>query len=297
MPVQHVVLIKLKKDVKKEDIDAFYNALMSLEEKPFINSITAGENFDGKGSEWTFSYVMTISNLRAYKEDKSHQAIVERFLTPIAEEITSVDYEYPRALAERGAAALKDKAGAEEGGSTTPNRMRWSTALSHPDIDIVHGTVARPKSDFAGERFVIGSHPIPTRLYFDVVIELNPRPKERNIAVGLVSQSDLDKVKETGSHFKSLEGAYGWECSSGFVGADAEKITIPPKEWPHDSKVGVWVDTEKGVIQFFLNRKKHGPTIHADLAGHKLYPAVCMSGKGTEVSIDFSASCPQVYIN
>lgn len=295
MPVQHVVMIRFKDGTTKEQVDKLYNGLMSLEERPSVTGVTAGENFD-KASQWSFVYVVTISNLRAFKDDNAHKIIVDAFLKPIVQEASSTDFEFPRAIAEHGAFLTVGKE--DVAIPKSPSMMRWSTSHSHPDIGIVHGTVARPKGQYNGERFVVGSHPINRKFYFDVTIERNNRPKQRGVCVGIVSQGDLEKVKNTGEHFKTLSGAFGVECNSGFVGAGykgTKEIRIPVGEWDHGTKIGVFVDQEKGIIQFFQNRKKVGPALHEDLKDRQYFPAVCL-GKDHEVSIQFNASCPAVWI-
>lgn len=68
---------------------------------------------------------------------------------------------------------------------------------------------------------------------------------------------------------------------------------MPEKQWEQDDEIGLLVDLDKGLLQFFLNRKKHGPVVHLPnlpiLAhGKEFYFCVALNtGKFLKVVVDF----------
>jgi hypothetical protein len=78
----------------------------------------------------------------------------------------------------------------------------------------------------------------------------------------------------------------------------AEK-TIPHLPWEHDHLVGVLVDTEKGVLQFFYDRKKVGPLLHLKdlhLGDHEVFFAVAIDTPKTAVQANWTATAPKVFL-
>ncbi len=116
--------------------------------------------------------------------------------------------------------------------------------------------------------------------------------------MGIIGRSDLDKIEEAGKNFTQFESGFGWQCNGGFVtGMHMEVPTIPHKEWTHDQTVGVYVDIEKSVVQFFLDRKKVGPAVHLPHMPKEVFFAVCINTGKASVNGHFTASPPKVFIN
>jgi hypothetical protein len=75
------------------------------------------------------------------------------------------------------------------------------------------------------------------------------------------------------------------------------EFSVAPVKWEHDSQIGLFVDLEKGLLQFFLNRKKHGPAIHLrEHLGKEVFYAVSISTPKTVVNAHWHAVCPKVFL-
>ena len=95
----HIVLLKLKEDVKKEAIDNLYSRLPSLKEEiEGIVSISGGTNISPEKKDQGYSegFVIVFEDNKArddYLPHLSHQKFIEDCIAPIVDDVLVFDYE------------------------------------------------------------------------------------------------------------------------------------------------------------------------------------------------------------
>ncbi len=96
--VDHLVLIKLKTDATRKQIDDLTGALLSLkDEVPGIIDIGAGVNNSPEGQDKGHNYALFVrlkdaATRDAYLIDPRHQSVVVEYAVPILEDLTIVDF-------------------------------------------------------------------------------------------------------------------------------------------------------------------------------------------------------------
>ena len=78
--------------------------------------------------------------------------------------------------------------------------------------------------------------------------------------------------------------------------ASVGELVVPHVPWEHDHAVGLLVDVDKGVVQFFYDRKKVGPTVHLNFLGKEVFLCVAIDQAHAVVKANWTASAPKVYI-
>lgn len=253
----------------------------------FAHGRIAGENYSARSQGYDFAFVVVINDLKAYQEDPHHVSFRDQVLAPvIAEPALVVDYDFPRSTA-------KHHIGREV---ATPEMQRWGSTVN-ADLEIVKNRVYA-KGDAPVWRMAVAARPVRSSGYAEFLVDLNPKPNTRGIEIGIVGRADLDKAKEPGFNFTNVMHGVGWQCNGGFVsGMDLSGCgQVPHKEWEHDHSVGVYVDVEKGVVQFFLDRKKIGPALHLKTLPNEVFFAVAINTGHAALDAKWTASCPKVFI-
>jgi hypothetical protein len=292
MPIKHLVLLKLKAGVTESQINSLYDAIMSLGKLPMVQSVSAGENFSKRSAGFNFGFEMTLSDLSAYENDATHQHVRETLIKPLIEDILVVDFDFPRATAVH-------HIGREV---ATPELQRWDQSHANEDLSITdHGNSIQPKSDAPIWRMAVAARPIRGHAYAEFEIDLNPKPTTRCMQIGVVSRADLVGITQPGHNFIHCKsaGAVAWQCNGGFVSGNPNfpsNLHVTDTPWEHDHTVGVLVDVDKGIVQFFFDRKKMGPTLHLKDAGHELFFALAIDAPHTRVKAHWTASAPKVHI-
>jgi hypothetical protein len=289
MPVKHIVLLKLKPGITHAQITSLYEAIMSLAKLSMVQSVSAGENFSQRSQGYNFGFELVLTDLHAYQNDPFHATIRDTVISPLVAEggYLSVDYEFPRGIAVHGI-------GHEV---ATPELQRWGHV--NEDILVEHDMISS-KSDASIWRTAVAARPIRGHAYVDFTIERNPKPETRSIQIGVVPKSDLNGVEKPGVNFINFQKGIAWSSNGGFVtgNANAGEKSIPHHPWEHDHQVGILVDTDKGVLQFFFDRKKVGPVLHLkDLhLDGDLFFAVSIDTPKTAVKAHWTASAPKVFL-
>jgi len=291
MPVEHIVLLKLKAGVTETQINHLYESIMSLGKLPMVQSVVAGENFSQRAQGYNFGFVLVLSDLKAYHDDPYHAQIRDQVINPLVAEngYLSMDFEFPRAIAQH-------KIGKEV---ATPEMQRWDTAHCNEDLEVNQHTGAiSPKSDGSVWRTAVCARPVRSKGYVDFVIDRNPKPQNRGIQIGVVTRADLEHIKEAGQNFTNFKTGFSWSCNGGFVSGipGLQEPVIPHMAWEHDHTVGVFVDLEKGLIQFFYDRKKVGPAVHLKELGEEVFFAVSIDTAHTTILGKWTATCPKVFL-
>lgn len=224
----------------------------------------------------------------AYQNHPTHVALRDNIILPLVEEggVLALDYEFPRSVAVH-------KIGREV---ATPDMQRWDSHRSNQDIVIEHNSI-RPAHEGTVWRVAVAARPIRTKDYVDFTIELNPKPDHRGIEIGIVTRADFDQLAEPGKNFTNFKTGFAWQCNGEFVSGiqDMKQHTVTAVKWEHDHKIGVFVDVEKNILQFFLDHKKHGPAIHHNF-GEEVFFAVAMNTPGAKVVANWTAVCPKVFL-
>ncbi len=95
--IEHIVLFKWKSDTTSEAIDAAMAALKGLRTViPGIVDLTIGPNFTDRSQGFTHGLVVRFADKAAldhYGPCAEHQAVVQKYILPIREDILAVDYE------------------------------------------------------------------------------------------------------------------------------------------------------------------------------------------------------------
>lgn len=289
MPIEHIVLLKLKAGVTESQINHLYESIMSFAKLPMVQSVSAGENFSQRSQGYTFGFVVILTDLQAYQNDPHHVQVRDQIINPLVAEggYLSLDYEFPRSLAHH-------KIGKEV---ATPELQRWDATRVNEDLDVDHGTL-RVKSDANVWRTAVAARPIRDKGYCDFVIDRNPKPGNRGIQIGIVTRQDLEGVEKPGRNFVDFKTGFAWQCNGGYVsGIDGlPEVVIPHTQWEHDHTVGVFVDVTKGTVQFFYDRKKIGGAVHLKGMGDEVFFAVSINTSGTSVNAKWTATCPKVFL-
>lgn len=197
-----------------------------------------------------------------------------------------MDFDYPRSIA-------KHHIGREV---ATPDMQRWGTFIND-DLEMNRNRIAA-KGDAPVWRMAVAARPVRSSGYAEFFIDLNPKPTHRGIEIGVLGRADLEKVKEAGFNFTNVAHGVAWQCNGGFVsGMDLTGCGhIPVTQWEHDHSVGVYVDVEKGVVQFFYDRKKIGPALHLKQLPNEVFFAVAINTGKAAIDARWTASCPKVFI-
>ncbi len=180
--VTHIVLLKLKPDVKESQLDAMYEGIQGFAKIRAVDSVSAGgtlwhmcvchacaevhrlrpaaENFSSRADGFSFAFVLVLNDLKAYMEDPLHLAFKEQFGPLLASEPVVLDYEYPRSTA-------KHKLGRE---IATPELQRWDPRHTNEDLEVQH-TIITAKNEASVWRTAVTARPVRDRGYVDFVIE------------------------------------------------------------------------------------------------------------------------------
>lgn len=277
--IQHVVVAKLKAGITEDEINNLYKATMDLGKLNVVRSVTAGANLGPLAEGYNYCFTMTLTDLKGYQEHPEHVYFRDHVFSPLITSKIVFDYEFPRSAVTRALA----------GG------QHWDPARCNEDLQI-DGDVLSVKGEANVWRTAVTSLPIHDKAYVEFLIENNPRPAARGIEIGVVGHDDLVKIAEPGRNFTSFSGL-AWSCNGGAIGNMLTQLpTMPHKEWKHDETVGVFVDLEKGVMQYFLDRKKIGPAIHLKNVTSDLFFAISINTGKVCIKADFAATCPKVFI-
>ncbi len=283
--------LQLKPGVTESQLNVLYEAIMGLGKLPMVESVSAGENFGSadRSLGYTFAFELVLTDLKAYHADAHHAHVRDTIINPLVAEggFVSVDYEFPRGIASH-------HIGREV---ATPDLQRWDAAHANEDIVIDHETVS-PKSDATIWRSIVAARPIRDHGYSEFVIERNPKPANRALQIGIVTRADLENVTQANKSFIDFKTGFAWQSNGGFVsGIDGlQEHVVPHVPWEHDHTVGVLVDLEKSVIQFFYDRKKIGPAVHLKTLGHEVFFAVSIDAPKTSIKAHWTASPPKVFL-
>jgi len=104
--VDHVVLLKVKKDTTKAQIMKFKEGIESLHTIPGVMSVTVGETFAetwmaDRREGYTLGLRVRLESkkaLKAYQGDELHTKVKEECIAPIVESAVAVDWESPLIL-------------------------------------------------------------------------------------------------------------------------------------------------------------------------------------------------------
>ena len=279
------MLLKLKEGIQADEKQALYDAIMSLQKIAAVESVTAGENFSSRSKGYDFGFQVVTSDLDAYLNDPFHVQVRDKSIVPLtqADGVLSCDYEWPRALAH----------------SASGQPQSWDVKRSCPDLKFEGASVA-PVREGHVWRMAVSSQPVRSTDYADFEIDLNPKPNARGIEIGLISRSSLEGATETGKNFLAVPAGVAWTCNGPIVTslADLPEMDFKRHPWEHDHTVGVFVDREKGLLQFFFDRKKVGPAIHSrHLQGdEEWYFAMAIATDKVKINAHWSATCPKVFL-
>jgi hypothetical protein len=96
--IEHIVLLKWKKEASPEAINTAMTGLRSLKGKvPEVVDLTCGENFSERNKSYTHGLVVRFKDkaaLNTYIAHPEHQHVVQTFINPIREDTIAVDYEF-----------------------------------------------------------------------------------------------------------------------------------------------------------------------------------------------------------
>ncbi|KAL6058972.1 hypothetical protein QOT17_014500 [Balamuthia mandrillaris] len=96
MPLDHLVLLKLKEGTSKETVSAIIAGAASLKNIPGVLELTIGENISpGRAKGHHIGLRVTMDSeetLQNYGPCEIHQAFVSQFVKPNVEDITCVDF-------------------------------------------------------------------------------------------------------------------------------------------------------------------------------------------------------------
>jgi Stress responsive A/B Barrel Domain len=94
--IEHIVLFKWIEGTSETQIAEVVEALKGLKEKiPGIVDLSCGKNFSDRSQGYQTGLVVRFSDrnaLAAYQPHPDHQAVVQNYIKPIAQEILCVDY-------------------------------------------------------------------------------------------------------------------------------------------------------------------------------------------------------------
>ncbi|MDP6038505.1 MAG: Dabb family protein [Candidatus Latescibacteria bacterium] len=99
--IEHIVLLKLKDGVTKEQTQALHDGLIALKEKgsiPGMEELTAGYNNspEGKNHDYNWGFTIRFTNEAArdaYLLHPDHKALGQTFIRPIVDDVLVFDYE------------------------------------------------------------------------------------------------------------------------------------------------------------------------------------------------------------
>lgn len=98
--IEHVVLLKLKDGVTKEQTQKLLDGLKKLEKViPGILEVSSGYNNspEGKNAEFTYGFIVRFSDAAArdgYVPHPEHQKLAKDLVRPIVDDVLVFDYEY-----------------------------------------------------------------------------------------------------------------------------------------------------------------------------------------------------------
>lgn len=97
--IEHIVLLKLKQDVTKDQIDAMMDGLEKLKDViPGILEVSGGSNNspEEKNATFTFAFIVRFKDAAArntYVPHPEHQKLAQNLVRPIVEDVLVFDYE------------------------------------------------------------------------------------------------------------------------------------------------------------------------------------------------------------
>ncbi len=254
---------------------------MTLAKLPMVQSVTCGENFSQRSQGYTFGFELLVTDLHAYQADQHHVHVRDTIISPLVQEggYLSVDYEFPRGV------------------EATPEMQRWDATHCNEDLQIEHNRIS-PKSDGTIWRTVVAARPTRDHGYAEFLIDRNPKPANRGIQIGVVTRAELPFIKEAGKNFINFKTGFAWQSNGGFVSGmeDLPELVIPHVPWEHDHTVGVLVDVDRSIVQFFYDRKKVGPAVHLKALGHEVFFALAIDVPHTTVQAQWNATPPKVFL-
>jgi hypothetical protein len=290
MPVEHLILLKLKPGVTETQINSLCDAFMSLASLPMVQNVACGENYSNRSQGFNFGVRMTLTDLTAYQNDPKHIQVRDTLITPLVVDggFLVVDFDFPRNIAIHGIG--KEVA--------TPDQQHWDLKRCNEDLAVVHNTIS-PKSDASIWRCAVAARPIRGHAYAEFVIDLNPKPANRTIQIGVLTRGDLDGIEAPGKNFTDFKTGIAWTSNGGLAsGFDHQHgDNFPRVPWEHDHTVGVLVDLDKdGTVQFFYDRKKVGPVLKVKELGHEAFFCVSIDSAKTAIKANWTASPPKVFL-
>ena len=95
--VHHIVLFKLKPEVKPEKLEELMmQTRMSLLKIPEVLSVKCGKRIDVENNEWPFFIALdfeSMDKLALYRDDPIHMKYVADIIKPFTSERLALDYE------------------------------------------------------------------------------------------------------------------------------------------------------------------------------------------------------------
>lgn len=282
-------MLRFKEGVSEKDINGLYEVVMGLSHLTMVQSVSAGEIFSKNSLGFSFAITLILTDLKAFEKDGTYRAVLQNTIEPLIAEngLLKVDYEFPRGISVH-------RMGEEV---STPEIQRWNPGRVNEDIIIDHHTITA-KSEGSIWRSAVAVRPVRAKGYADFVIDMNPKPNNRSIQIGIICSEDLEVMKIPGKNFADIKGL-AWQSNGGFIsGVDnAAAPVVPHIPWDHDHVVGVFVDKERGIMQFFYDRKKVGPLLHLKFLEHsEIYWCVCINSGLAAVKAQWASTCPKVFL-
>jgi hypothetical protein len=96
--IDHIVLFKLKRGAKTNDIENMYRNFIELKDKiQGIISITGGKDIssEGKNQGYTYGFVVKFADTKArddYLPHPEHKKLIDQFIIPVVEDALVFDY-------------------------------------------------------------------------------------------------------------------------------------------------------------------------------------------------------------
>ena len=96
--VEHLVILKFKKDTTQEQIEDFLAGAKGLRDKfDGIVDLSVGENFTDRSQGFTHGVCVRFHDraaLEHYLPHPAHMDVVETYIKPILDDIIVIDYEF-----------------------------------------------------------------------------------------------------------------------------------------------------------------------------------------------------------
>lgn len=97
--IRHIIMLKIKDDATDEQIEAAFQGMKAIkEDQTQIRAFSIGkaQNKSSRKPRYNVAMVMDFDNfddLDRYNKSQAHDNAVQKYLVPIVEHITGVDYD------------------------------------------------------------------------------------------------------------------------------------------------------------------------------------------------------------